>query len=331
MITKIDHQKILSVVVPCFNEQDGLEEIHDRLIRALETIGLTLQIIYVDDGSTDDTAGRLRELQAEDDRVQVVLLTRNFGHQLAITAGMDSSCGDAIVLVDADLQDPPELIPQMVALWKDGYDVVYGERIERSGESPFKLLTAKWFYRLLNWLSDTKIPCEVGDFRLMDRKVVDALREMPESDRFLRGMISWVGFRQWALPYKRDQRFSGTSKYTFWKMLGLANNGVLSFSLAPLRLSLVAGLLTLVGSVLGAACGWLMPLWNTTVHISWWWFLSCAIVFLGSIQLISIGILGEYVGRIYRETKRRPLYLVREQLGQRPRAVVPRPWSAEVA
>ncbi len=305
---------LLSVVVPCYNEEEVIPITHNRLIFVLEEITPQFELIYIDDGSQDETPNHLRQLQQHDQRVKVVFLSRNFGHQMAITAGLDHVSGDAVVLIDADLQDPPEVIKEMVNRWYEGYDVVYGVRTDRQGETPFKLWSAKAFYRMMNRLSDVPIPLDTGDFRLMDRRVVEALKIMPERDRFLRGMISWVGFRQVAVSYQRSPRIAGVSKYPLFKMIRFAADGILSFSLVPLRIAIWVGLLTVALSFLGI----LYALFVRLFTLSWvpgWTISFIAILFIGGIQLIFLGVIGEYIGRIYREDKRRPLYLVRESLG----------------
>ncbi|CCQ56886.1 glycosyltransferase family 2 protein [Crocosphaera watsonii WH 8501] len=305
---------LLSVVVPCYNEEEVIPITHNRLIFVLEEITPQFELIYIDDGSQDETPNHLRQLQQHDQRVKVVFLSRNFGHQMAITAGLDHVSGDAVVLIDADLQDPPEVIKEMVNRWYEGYDVVYGVRTDRQGETPFKLWSAKAFYRMMNRLSDVPIPLDTGDFRLMDRRVVEALKIMPERDRFLRGMVSWVGFRQVAVSYQRSPRIAGVSKYPLFKMIRFAADGILSFSLVPLRIAIWVGLLTVALSFLGI----LYALFVRLFTLSWvpgWTISFIAILFIGGIQLIFLGVIGEYIGRIYREDKRRPLYLVRESLG----------------
>ena len=305
---------LLSVVVPCYNEEEVIPITHNRLIFVLEEITPQFELIYIDDGSQDETPNHLRQLQQHDQRVKVVFLSRNFGHQMAITAGLDHVSGDAVVLIDADLQDPPEVIKEMVNRWYEGYDVVYGVRTDRQGETPFKLWSAKAFYRMMNRLSDVPIPLDTGDFRLMDRRVVEALKIMPERDRFLRGMVSWVGFRQVAVSYQRSPRIAGVSKYPLFKMIRFAADGILSFSLVPLRIAIWVGLLTVALSFLGI----LYALFVRLFTLSWvpgWTISFIAILFIGGIQLIFLGVIGEYIGRIYREDKRRPLYLVRECLG----------------
>jgi len=305
---------VLSIVVPCYNEEAVIAEFHRRVVAALAAIELDLEIIYTDDGSLDQTANILRELQQEDRRVRVVSLSRNFGHQLAVTAGLEHARGDAVVIIDADLQDPPEVIPEMIQRWRDGYQVVYGLRVKRAGETTFKRWSAKLFYRLLNRLSEIEIPPDVGDFRLLDRQVVDVLLAMPERDRFLRGMISWVGFRQVAVIYDREPRRAGTSKYPLVKMLGFALDSVISFSFAPLRLAIWVGFGAIAASFAGIIYALVIRLY-TTEWVRGWASIFTAILFLGGIQLITLGIVGEYVGRIYAEVKMRPLYVVRERLG----------------
>jgi polyisoprenyl-phosphate glycosyltransferase len=304
----------ISVVVPCFNEDVVLPETARRLTASLEGIGRAFEIVYVDDGSKDNTGRVLADLHARDPRIRVVRLSRNFGHQIAISAGLEYARGAAVVLIDADLQDPPEVIAEMVALWRQGHDVVYGTRRNRDGETAFKTLTAKWFYRFINRLSDVAIPLDSGDFRLLDRKVVDAVLAMPERDRFVRGMVSWVGFRQVSVSYDRAPRHAGDSKYTLFRMARFAADGILSFSIAPLRIATVLGVFAFAAAFLGglAAVGfglaggrWIAP---------WAWVLL-VVLLLGGAQLLCLGIFGEYLGRTYSENKRRPLYFVRETLG----------------
>ncbi|HEX2268953.1 MAG TPA: glycosyltransferase family 2 protein, partial [Pyrinomonadaceae bacterium] len=233
---------MLSVIVPCYNEEAVLRATHERLTTVLAGMSmLDYELIFVNDGSHDDTQLILTQLQLVDPHVRVLLLSRNFGHQIAVTAGIEAASGDAVVIIDADLQDPPEVIPQMVQLWREGNDVVYGLRIDRHGESKFKLWTAKIFYRLINRLSETKMPFDTGDFRLIDRRVVEVINAMPERARFLRGMVSWAGFRQISLPYERAARHAGTSKYPLTKMIHFAMDGIISFSLVPLKLAIWTG------------------------------------------------------------------------------------------
>ncbi len=308
----------ISVIVPCFNEQEVIGLSHPRLKASLEAVcadgQMTHEIIYVDDGSHDQTASLLNQIAQADPCVRVVLLSRNFGHQPAVTAGLDHAMGDCAVIIDADLQDPPELIADMVELWRAGNDVVYGQRTDRDGESAFKIATARAFYRGLNALSDVDIPLDVGDFRLIDRCVIDAIGDMPERDRFLRGMVSWVGYRQTALPYRRAARAAGVSKYPLRKMIKFAIDGVLSFSLAPLRFVITIGSWIVVATVLMIIYALINRLF-TDQWVSGWTMLFIAIMFMGGVQLVVLGVIGEYVGRIYMATKSRPLYLVKRKLG----------------
>jgi dolichol-phosphate mannosyltransferase len=305
---------LVSVVVPCFNEEDVIESTHGRLVATLATLApLAAEIVYVDDGSVDGTFARLAQIQAGDPRVRVVRLARNFGHQIALSAGVDHAAGDAVVIIDADLQDPPEVIPELVAEWLAGGDVVYAVRSERAAESAFKRGTAKGYYRLLNRLADTDVPVDTGDFRLLDRRAADALRAMPEHDRYVRGMVAWIGFDQRSISYSRAPRAAGETKYPFGKMLRFAADGVISFSFAPLRLATWLGFVASALALVGA--GYSIVVWLLGDTVPGWTTLSVAVLLLGGIQLVSLGIMGEYVGRIYREVKRRPLYLVADRTG----------------
>jgi dolichol-phosphate mannosyltransferase len=304
--------------VPCYNEEAVIRETHRRLSETLGRLDAAAdcELIYVDDGSSDRTPLLLGELSRVDGRVRVVRLSRNFGHQMAVTAGLEHACGDALVVIDADLQDPPEVILEMVERWRKGADVVYGERQERGGETRFKLWTAKIFYRLMNRLSKVQIPLDAGDFRLLDRRVVAALLSMPERDRFLRGMVAWVGFRQEAVRYVRAPRFAGMSKYPLLKMLRFAADGVVSFSFTPLRLAVWTGFFAIMLAFAGIVYTVVLRFFFDESHwVRGWASLFVAILFMGGVQLVSLGIIGEYVGRIYGEVKHRPLYFVRERLG----------------
>ncbi len=309
---------LLSVIVPCYDEAPVILETHRQLAAALDTIavehGVRTEIVYVDDGSRDETPQLLARLQRLDDAVRVVRFSRNFGHQLAVTAGIEHARGDAVVLIDADLQDPPAVIGEMVARWREGYHVAYGVRTDRPGETAFKRATAKGFYRLLGALSDVPIPLDTGDFRLMDRAVVRTLLAMPERDRFVRGMVSWAGFRQVAVPYRRAPRLAGESKYPLLKMLRFATDGIASFSTAPLRLATWLGFGVSVLALVGIVYALGMRLF-TDDWVTGWTALFIAIALIGGVQLIALGVVGEYVGRIYGEAKRRPLYVVQERLG----------------
>jgi dolichol-phosphate mannosyltransferase len=306
---------LLSVIVPCYNEQEVLLATHERLTSVLAAITwLDYELIFVNDGSHDDTQVILAQLQRADRHVRVLLLSRNFGHQIAVTAGLEEATGDAVVIIDADLQDPPEVIPQMVQLWREGNEVVYGIRTDRQGESKFKLWTAKVFYRLINRLSETKMPFDAGDFRLLDRRVVQVINDMPERARFLRGMVSWAGFRQTSLPYERAARHAGTSKYPLTKMVSFAMDGIISFSLVPLKLAIWTGFLAIWIAVAGIIVAIIDRVMDKNLTRGWA-SLFVAVLFMGGVQLVSLGILGEYLGRIYTEVKRRPLYVVQERLG----------------
>ena len=305
----------LSVIVPCYNEQDVLRATHERLTSVLAGLSwLDYELIFINDGSHDDTQVILAQLQRIDPHIRVLLLSRNFGHQIAVTAGLEEAAGDAVVIIDADLQDPPEVIPQMIQLWRDGNDVVYGLRIERQGESKFKRWTAKVFYRLINRLSETKMPFDAGDFRLLDRRVVQVINEMPERARFVRGMVSWAGFQQISLPYERAARHAGRSKYPLTKMVSFAMDGIISFSLVPLKLAIWTGFLAMGIAIAGIIAAIIDRLTEKNIARGWA-SLFVAVLFMGGVQLVSLGILGEYLGRIYTEVKRRPLYVIQERLG----------------
>lgn len=306
---------LLSIIIPCYNEDAVLRATHDRLTKVLRELeDLDYELIFVNDGSADETQQILTQLHRHDPHVRALLLSRNFGHQIAVSAGLEAAAGDAVVIIDADLQDPPEVIPQMVSLWREGNNVVYGIRIEREGESHFKLWTAKVFYRLINRLSETKMPLDAGDFRLIDRKVVEVIREMPERARFLRGMVSWAGFRQVSLPYHRAARHAGDSKYPLRKMIHFAMDGIISFSLVPLKLAIWSGFLAIWIAVAGIIVAIVDRLLDK--HLTRGWAsLFVAVLFMGGVQLVFLGIIGEYLGRIYTEVKRRPLYAVQERLG----------------
>ena len=306
---------LLSVVVPCFNEEGVLPETHRRLIEVLEAVPAhAFELIYVDDGSRDATLDILRGFQQADPRVRVVVLSRNFGQQMALTAGLQNAAGEAVVVIDADLQDPPEVIIEMLDRWRQGVDVAYGTRTERKGDTAFKRGTAYVFYRLLNLLADIDIPLDAGEFRLMDRTVVDAVVAMPERDRLTRGIVAWAGFRQESVDFDRKPRAVGETGWPLRKMLIFATDGILSFSFVPLRLATWAGFVST-----GLASGGIMYAVALRVFtgawVSGWTVLFLALLFLGGAQFVLIGILGEYLGRIYAEVKRRPLYFVKERLG----------------
>jgi dolichol-phosphate mannosyltransferase len=305
---------LLSVVVPVFNESAVLEAFYQRTTQALATIdNAGFEILFVDDGSQDDSFARLAKLAAEDRRVRVVKFSRNFGHQIAISAGVDYAQGDCIVVIDADLQDPPEVIREMVHQWRAGYDVVYGVRASRAAESRLKLVTAGAFYRLLNALTRVPIPVDVGDFRLISRRVAEQLKQLKEKDRFVRGLVSWLGYPQTGVTYHREARFAGETKYPYRKMVKFALDGVTSFSTVPLKLASWLGYLTSALAFLYMADVFVQKLRGITVQ--GWATTMVAILFLGGVQLICLGIMGEYLGRVFNETKPRPLYVVEEFLG----------------
>ena len=300
---------LLSIVTPMHDEQDNVRPLYERLVAALD--GMDWELVVTDDGSRDATAARLAELAAVDERVKVISLSRNFGHQAAITAGLEHARGDAIVMIDADLQDPPEVIPDLVARWREGADVVYAVRQSRAGETRMKLLTAHIFYRLLARLAQIELPVDAGDFRLMDRRALEALLAMPERSRFLRGMTVWIGFTQTGVPYQREARAAGSTKFTPRKMLRFSFDAIASFSYFPLQLATVLGfvisLLAFIAiplTIIARYSNIFVPGISSTL---------VAIFLLGGIQLMTIGVIGEYVGRIYDEVKRRPLYVVRER------------------
>lgn len=306
----------ISVVVPCFNEEAVIDECHARLSGVLRTLNTAYEIVYVDDGSKDSTLPKLQSIYGSDANVVVIELSRNFGHQTAVTAGLDVSRGEVVVIIDADLQDPPELIAEMIEIWRRGYEVVYGVRESREGESGFKVWTAKTFYRLINQMSDVAIPIDAGDFRLLDRKAVEAMKRMPERHRLLRGMCSWIGFRQYGLHYARGARFAGATKYPLRKMIHLALDGIASFSTVPLRLLSVAGIVSSGLAIFGIVYALVVRLF-THDWVQGWTITFIGILFVGGVQMISLGILGEYVGRIYDEAKQRPLYFARSVLHSR--------------
>jgi dolichol-phosphate mannosyltransferase len=302
----------ISVIAPVFNEVQSLPEFYRRVRQVLDGLGVRWELLLVDDGSTDGSTDLIRQLAREDARVRALIFARNFGHQLAVTAGLDHCRGRAAIIIDSDLQDPPEVMADLIARWREGYEVVYAVRAEREGESWFKLFTASLFYRLIYRITDVKIPLDSGDFRLLDRQVVDVLKTMRERHRFLRGMSVWVGFRQTGVPYRRAGRFAGQTKYPLRKMLKFAFDAITSFSYLPLQLATYLGFAAALLSILAIPVviilrqsGMQAFLGQATTLI--------AVLFLGGVQLISLGILGEYIGRLYDEAKGRPLYILREE------------------
>ncbi len=312
----------LSVVIPAYNEEANIRPMVERLLEAVAPVVAGLEIVFVDDGSGDGTWAAISELASEDPRVRGIRFARNFGHQAALTAGVDAARGRAVVIIDADLQDPPEVIPEMVARWREGFEVVYGQREEREGETWFKKATARWFYRLLSRITSVEIPVDTGDFRLMGPQAVAAFRSLPERNRFIRGLVAWLGFPQTAVRYRRKPRAAGETKYPLRKMVRLALDGIVGFSYLPLRLATLLGF-----AVSGLSFLYILVVIGLKVAgINWpgYTSLMASILFLGGVQLIMIGILGEYIGRIFDEVKRRPLYLVRERTDGEAGVVPPR-------
>ena len=308
--------KKISVVIPMYYEEQVAEECYERVSKVLYDLrdSYDYEILFINDGSKDNTLSILENIAKEDSKIKVISFSRNFGHQAAVTAGLKFVTGDCVVIIDADLQDPPELISDMVKEWEKGYDVIYGKRKKRDGESAFKLFTAKAFYQTLNKLSDIEIPKDTGDFRLADRKVIDVINSLPEHNKFLRGLFSWTGFKQEPLEYERKERFAGTTKYPLKKMLKLATDGILSFSIKPLKLvgglgilSVVISIIILIYAILSFAFKWnnITPGWTS---------IMCTLTFMGGIILISLWMMGEYIGRIYDEVRGRPQYVIEKTI-----------------
>lgn len=314
----------LGIVIAAYNEADALPAMHARLSRVLDAMGLPAQVVYVDDGSRDATWQVLGAIAADDPRVRLLRLSRNFGKELALTAGLDHVDADAVVVLDADGQDPPELLPEFVARWREGHDVVYGTRASRDGESWLKRATASAFYRTINRVSNTGIPADTGDFRLMSRRVVESLRGLRERQRFMKGLFAWVGFPNTAIAYRREARIAGRSKFNYWRLWNFALEGITGFSTAPLRVATYVGLGT---ALLAFGYG----MWIIAKTLAWgdpvqgWPTMMAVVLFLGGVQLMALGVIGEYLGRLYLEAKQRPLYLVQERRepGLRPEAAGP--------
>jgi dolichol-phosphate mannosyltransferase len=303
-----------SIVAPCYNEEANLPELYRRVKEVMDQTGETWELVLINDGSADRTSELMRELHTADPQVHYIDFARNFGHQIAVTAGMDYAQGEAVILIDSDLQDPPELFLEMIKKWKTGYEVVYAVRRERKGEGWFKLATAKLFYRMIYRITDVDIPLDTGDFRLMDRKVVNAMKQMKERHRFIRGMTSWVGFRQTGVHYDRAERFAGETKYPLRRMVKFAWDAVTGFSFFPLQLAMYLGF-TIAGlSALGVIGVIIARLFGNQAFFGQATTLVM-VLFLGGVQLISLGIIGEYLGRIYDEVKGRPMYVVNEAIG----------------
>lgn len=303
-----------SVVIPLYNEEEVLRESYKRLKSVMDSVGEAYELVFVNDGSRDKTPQIARDICLEDKNVRLIDFSRNFGHQVAITAGMDFAGGEAIIVIDADLQDPPEVIPLMIDKWKEGYEVVYGKRAKRKGETWFKKVSAKLFYRLLSSMTTVDIPVDTGDFRLIDRKVCDVLSSLKEKNRYVRGLVSWAGFNQCAVEYVRDERFAGETKYPLKKMLRFALDGITSFSYKPLKFATYAGFSLSIGGFLYLIFVIIQRLSGAVMEAGWASLLAVSLFFNG-VVLIMLGIIGEYIGRIYDESKDRPLYILREKVG----------------
>lgn len=310
-----EENKKISVVIPMYYEEKVVTECYNRLKNVLEKLNnYDYELIFVNDGSQDNTLNLLEEIATQNKKVKVISFSRNFGHQAAVTAGLKFITGDAIVIIDADLQDPPERIPEMLKLWENGYEVIYGKRKSRKGESAFKLLTAKMFYTTLNALSNVEIPKDTGDFRLVDRKVVDVVNQLPEHNKFLRGLFSWVGYKQTPFEYERQERFAGKTKYPLKKMLKLASDGIISFSTKPLKIVGYIGILSILLSIAILIYSLISFAFKLNDLTAGWTSIMVTVTFFAGIQLISVWIMSEYVGRIYDETKKRPEYIIDKKI-----------------
>ncbi len=308
------NQVEISIIIPCYNEEEGIEQLFERLLGVLNRLNLSYEIVCVDDGSKDQTLQRLIDYHRRYPGIKVISLSRNFGKDIALTAGIENAQGQAIIPIDADLQDPPELIEQFINKWREGYDVVYGKRRSRQGESWVKQFTANAFYRIISRISTVPIPRDTGDFRLLDKRVVDAIKTMPERTRFMKGLFAWVGFKQTYIVYDRPNRLQGTTKWNYWKLWNFALDGITSFSLLPLKVwSYLGVVLSLLAFMYGSFL--IMRTLILGIDVPGYASLMVTILFIGGVQLITLGILGEYLGRIYEETKQRPLYLIRERYG----------------
>lgn len=307
--------KKVSMVIPMYFEELVAEECYNRVAGVLKNLkDYEYEIIFVNDGSKDRTLEILEKIAENDKNVKIISFSRNFGHQAAVTAGLKETTGDAVVIIDADMQDPPELIPEMLKLWEEGNEVIYGQRKTREGESAFKLMTAKMFYKTLNVLSDVDIPQNTGDFRLVDRKVVDKMNSLPEHNKFLRGLWSWLGYKQYAFEYERKERFAGETKYPLKKMLKLASDGIISFSSKPIKLVGLLGIISIIISFIILIYALISYACNLNHLSAGWTSLMCAITFFAGVQLLSLWIISEYIGRIYDETKGRPQYIIDKKI-----------------
>ncbi|WP_369901618.1 glycosyltransferase family 2 protein [Bacillus manliponensis] len=304
-------EKLISIVVPMYFEEEVAQECYNRLKSVMLEHNINYEFVFVNDGSTDQTMAILKNISTEDPRAKIVNFARNFGHQTAVTAGIDVAKGDAIVIIDADLQDPPEVIPELIAKWEEGYEVVYAKRKQRKGETWFKLVTARYFYRFLNYMSDIDIPKDTGDFRLIDRSVANVFKQMTERNRFVRGMMSWIGFRQTYIEYERDERFAGETKYPLKKMIKFASDGIIAFSTKPLRIVMTLGLISVLISIAVLIYSVIIKFIGQDIQTGWA-SLMVAITFFSGMQLLGLGIVGQYIARIYDESKNRPIYVVKE-------------------
>ena len=311
----MENIKKLSIIIPMYYEEKVVNECYKRLKQMVEKLkGYDYELIFVNDGSKDNTLNLLEEIAKNNNKVKIISFSRNFGHQAAVTADLKYVTGDAIVIIDADLQDPPEEIPEMLKLWEQGYEVIYGKRKSRKGESAFKLLTAKMFYNTLDALSDVEIPKDTGDFRLVDRKVVNTINEMPEHNKFLRGLFSWVGYKQIPFEYERQERFAGKTKYPLKKMLKLASDGIISFSTKPLKLVGYVGIVSILLSLIILIYSLVSFAFNLNNLTAGWTSIMVTVTFFAGVQLLSIWIISEYIGRIYDESKNRPQYIIDKKI-----------------
>lgn len=301
----------ISILVPVYNEQQVLPIFHQRITQVLDELDFAAEILYINDGSSDESVQLMNALHAQDERVSVLDLSRNFGKEIAMSAGLDFARGDAVIIIDADLQDPPELIPEFITYWQQGYDVVYGQRIQRDGESALKKFTAYSFYRIIRSMSKVEIPTDTGDFRLLSRRAVDALKQLPERNRFMKGLYAWIGYHQKAVRYRRDPRQAGSTKWNYWRLWNFALEGITSFSEVPLKVSSYLGLLiALIAFIYGVIIIAKTLMFGEPVQ--GYPSLMTVILFLGGVQLMALGVIGEYLGRMFMESKKRPLYLVND-------------------
>lgn len=307
-----------SIIIPMYNEEAVIQETYRRLKKVMGNVESGYELIFINDGSKDQSAEIIKDYSCWDDTVKLIDFSRNFGHQIAITAGMDYASGEAVIIIDADLQDPPELILKMIEKWKEGYEVVYAKRIKRNGETLFKKWSASLFYRVLRASTEINIPVDTGDFRLMDRKVVEQMKRLPEKNRFVRGLVSWVGFRQTAIEYERDERLAGETKYPLKRMIKLSLDGIMSFSYKPLKLAGYAGITLSAFGFPYLIYVLYLALFTEATSKGWPSLIGIMLIFDGFV-LIMLGVLGEYIGRIYDETKGRPLYIVNELHGMQDR------------